>query len=58
MISNVVCHRDNKDNIYPRKERNENKIDGPVAVIMGIGRIIAGHAASTVIGSDYEITFA
>ncbi|MBC7597410.1 MAG: terminase large subunit [Polaromonas sp.] len=58
MISNVVCHRDNKDNIYPRKERNENKIDGPVAVIMGIGRIIAGHKSSLVIGSDYEITFA
>lgn len=42
MISNVVCHRDVKDNIYPRKEREENKIDGPVALIMGIGRIIAG----------------
>lgn len=41
MISNVVCHRDAKDNIYPRKERNENKIDGPVAVIMGVGRAMA-----------------
>ena len=58
MISNVVCHRDAKDNIYPRKERNENKIDGPVALIMGIGRIIAGRSNATVIGSDYEITFA
>jgi phage terminase large subunit-like protein len=38
MMSNVVCHRDNKDNIYPRKERNEAKIDGPVATIMGLGR--------------------
>lgn len=44
MISNVVCHRDNKDNIYPRKERNENKIDGPVAVIMGIGRAMSTGA--------------
>lgn len=43
MMSNVVCHRDAKDNIYPRKERDENKIDGPVAVIMGIGRILSGH---------------
>lgn len=42
MISNVVCHRDAKDNIYPRKERPENKIDGPVAAIMGIGRAMAG----------------
>jgi phage terminase large subunit-like protein len=41
MVSNVVCHRDAKDNIYPRKERDENKIDGPVAVIMGVGRAMA-----------------
>lgn len=40
MISNVVCHRDAKDNIYPRKERHENKIDGPVAAIMAIGRLM------------------
>lgn len=41
MMSNVVCHTDVKDNIYPRKTRAENKIDGPVALIMGTGRIIA-----------------
>jgi len=41
MISNVVCHRDAKDNIYPRKERDENKIDGPVAAIIAIGRAFA-----------------
>jgi phage terminase large subunit-like protein len=38
MVSNVVCHRDAKDNIYPRKERPENKIDGVVALIMALGR--------------------
>lgn len=37
MISNVVCHRDAKDNIYPRKEREQNKIDGPVASIAALG---------------------
>jgi phage terminase large subunit-like protein len=31
MVSNVVCHTDAKDNIYPRKQRPENKIDGVVA---------------------------
>lgn len=41
MISNVVCHRDTKDNIYPRKERAEAKIDGPFAAIMGLGRAMA-----------------
>jgi phage terminase large subunit-like protein len=43
MVSNVVCHRDAKDNIYPRKEREENKIDGVVALIMALGRHMAGH---------------
>lgn len=46
MVSNVICHLDAKDNIYPRKERPENKIDGPVAVIMGIGRVLANHAGT------------
>ena len=41
MVSNVVCHRDAKDNIYPRKERNENKIDGVVALITALNRAIA-----------------
>ena len=40
MVSNVVCHVDAKDNIYPRKERSENKIDGVVALIMALGRAI------------------
>ena len=43
MVSNVVCHRDAKDNIYPRKERNENKIDGAVALIMALARAIANR---------------
>ena len=38
MVSNVVCHRDAKDNIYPRKERPESKIDGAVAAIMCLAR--------------------
>jgi phage terminase large subunit-like protein len=42
MVSNVVAHTDNKDNIYPRKERPENKIDGVVALIMALGRAMTG----------------
>src|SRR3990172_5114329 len=41
MVSNVVCHVDAKDNIYPRKERLENKIDGVVALISAMGRALA-----------------
>lgn len=40
MMSNVVSRVDAKDNIYPRKERAENKIDGPVALMMALGRAI------------------
>lgn len=36
-ISNVVAHLDAKENIYPRKEFPENKIDPAVALIMAIG---------------------
>lgn len=38
MISNVVAHVDAKDNIYPRKEFPENKIDGVVALLIAINR--------------------
>lgn len=41
MVSNVVCHIDAKENIYPRKETSANKIDGVVAAIMAIGRAIS-----------------
>lgn len=40
MMSNVVAHLDAKDNIYPRKEFPENKIDAVVALIMALGRAI------------------
>ncbi len=43
MVSNVVCHRDAKDNIYPRKERPENKIDGVVALIIAVNRYLAAR---------------
>ena len=38
MMSNVVCHMDVKENIYPRKEQAANKIDGAVALIMALSR--------------------
>ena len=54
MASNVVAHLDAKDNIYPRKERPENKIDGIVALIMALARaFLPGDAV--VLGADYEL---
>nr|DAJ51216.1 MAG TPA: Large Terminase [Caudoviricetes sp.] len=43
MISNVVAHVDAKDNIYPRKERPDNKIDGAVALIIALSRFVTGE---------------
>ena len=36
MASNTVAHLDAKENIFPRKEKPENKIDGIVALIMAM----------------------
>lgn len=38
MFSNVVAKLDKKDNIYPDKQRPQNKIDGVVAVIIALNR--------------------
>jgi phage terminase large subunit-like protein len=51
MVSNVVCHTDAKGNIYPRKQRNENKIDGVVATIMALNRALLAPEDP---GSVYE----
>lgn len=44
MISNVVCHTDANDNIFPRKEFPENKIDGAVALITNLSRAVVPPA--------------
>lgn len=46
-VGNVVAKDDAKDNVYPRKERAENKIDGAVALIMAMGRQMASEVAYT-----------
>jgi phage terminase large subunit-like protein len=40
-MSNVVSKTDQKDNVYPNKERPESKIDGAVALIMAMNRALA-----------------
>lgn len=42
MMSNVVAYCNAKDEVYPRKERDDAKIDGPVALILAFGRAILG----------------
>jgi len=44
MMGNVVFSVDAKDNIFPRKENDKDqncKIDGPVSLIMAMGRWLA-----------------
>lgn len=41
-MSNVVAKVDAKDNVYPRKERAENKIDPFVALCMAMGLAMQG----------------
>ena len=46
MVSCVVCHQDARGNLYPRKEKTpQSKIDGAVAMIMAVGRMIAPQDA-------------
>jgi phage terminase large subunit-like protein len=52
MISNVVAHRDAKENIYPRKEKPENKIDGPVTAIMAVGRALLAPPSANDVYAD------
>ncbi len=47
MFGNVVAKLDKKDNIFPDKERPENKIDGVVALIMTINRAMLGKESGS-----------
>lgn len=48
MVSNVVCHTDAKDNVFPRKEKPENKIDGVVSALTALNRAMAATPAEPV----------
>lgn len=40
MIGNVTAHEDANENVFPRKDAEENKIDGAVAILMVISRLM------------------
>ena len=52
MFGNVVAKLDKKDNIYPNKERDDDKIDGVVALIMALSRWISRDEESPVYPVD------
>lgn len=41
MMSNVMAKRDKKDNVFPFKERPQDKIDGAVALMMALNQAMA-----------------
>lgn len=53
MVGNVVAHLDAKDHIYPRKETPLEKIDGAVALIMAMARVMASRETEP----NYEMLF-
>jgi phage terminase large subunit-like protein len=56
MMGNVVCKTDAKENVYPRKENDNDprcKIDGPVSLIMSMGRALAEQEAP----ASYQMLF-
>ena len=55
MASNVVAKEDAKENIYPRKDKPEQKIDGIVALIMGIGRAVTPVESEDILPDDYAL---
>ncbi len=57
MASNVTAHFDAKDNIYPRKDRREAKIDGIVALIMAMGRAMLNQGPERSIYEERGVLF-
>jgi phage terminase large subunit-like protein len=55
MFSNVIARPDKKDNLFPYKESDDQKIDGPIAGIMGVSRAMAGAEKDMSIYEDREI---
>ncbi len=53
MLSNTVAKANAKEEVYPRKLRDEDKIDGVVAMLMAMGRALAGGTASTEVESGF-----
>lgn len=54
MMANVVAKVDAKENVYPRKNRVEDKIDGPTALIMAQGRWLVMQGSDAQAGSIYD----
>jgi phage terminase large subunit-like protein len=56
MMSNVEVKSDHNENIFPRKQAAQNKIDAAVALIVAMSRaMVEGNSKYTVIDENYEL---
>ena len=59
-VNNVVAAIDAKDNVFPRKPRDEAKIDSPVALIMALGTALTNEEEAVPISPwddpEYSLT--
>lgn len=51
MIGNVTAHEDANENVFPRKDDPENKIDGACAAIMTLSRLAVAAPKKSVYGT-------
>ena len=56
MMSNVEVFQDRNENIFPRKQRPQNKIDAAIALIVAMSRaIVVNSADANTLPDDYEL---
>lgn len=56
MMSNVEVKADHNENIFPRKQAAQNKIDAAIALIVAMSRaMVEGNSKYTVIDENYEL---
>lgn len=48
MMSNVTARVDRNDNVFPNKEHDDNKIDGPVALFLAMNRALVHQEEDSV----------
>lgn len=53
MVSNVTAKENAKGQVYPRKERDENKIDGVIALLMAINRYLVNSGPDDTSVDEY-----
>jgi phage terminase large subunit-like protein len=53
MIGNCVAKEDAKANVFPRKNREQDKIDGVIALLMALGRCLVNDVNTGVIESGF-----